>query len=229
MQKRFVAYYRVSSDSQEENNSLDNQRRRIEAWASINNYEIAAGIEAVESATSKASDRRKFKQALDLMQAQKCDGLVVYDLDRFFRNTEEGLRTAREQFLERAKTLKSLNQNVDISTDDGWFAFGIFLLVSEKEARSIRRRMSDGKSNKVLSASGKGKRAFVEGSRPYGFTSTGAKGQRELIIDPEEYRWRQKILSGAQKANPMNGSLGSLITCEYQQSAGAFGAARQSE
>ncbi len=194
MTQRFIAYFRVSTESQEENQSLENQRRRIEAWAAFrDDLEIVEGISAVESATGQTENRRHFKDALRKMHAEDCAGLVVYDLDRFFRNAEEGLRIARTEFIEKGKTLISLNQNLDISSDDGWFTFGIFLLVAEKEAKTMRRRSSEGKAQKQKRAASERRVSFTEGPCPFGFMSIGNRGSKELAIHPEEYPWRQKI------------------------------------
>ncbi len=189
--KRLVAYYRVSSESQEENNSIDLQKRKI-SWAADNyGFEIIANIEAVESATCQSDDRKHFKEALEIIRSANCDGLIVNDLDRFFRNTEEGLRIARKEFLESGKTLITLNQNIDISTDDGWFMFGVMLLFAEKEAKTNRYRMREGKRSKSRA----NKAAYLNGATPYGYKSAGPSGKRYLQIDPKEYPWREKIFS----------------------------------
>ncbi len=194
--QRFIAYFRVSTESQEENQSLENQRRRIEAWAAFReDLEIVECISAVESATGCTEDRKHFKDALKRMHEQNCSGLVVYDLDRFFRNAEEGLRITRTEFIEKGKTLVSLNQNLDISTDDGWFTFGIFLLVAEKEAKTFNRRSREGKALKQKRCCAEGKDAYLDGPCPYGFMSIGVRGKREIAINPEEYPWRERIIA----------------------------------
>ncbi len=193
--KKFIAFYRVSSNSQEENTSLEIQKARINSWAKACNHQIVHEVEAVESATRTIERRKLFKHALELMDSSNCDGLIVYDLDRFFRNAEEGLRCARINFLEQGRVLLSLNQNIDISTHDGWFTFGIFLLVAEKEARTMRRRVTEGKLHKAASSLCEGRKAYIDGALPFGFSSSGVSGRRELEIDPSEYPWRQKIFA----------------------------------
>lgn len=188
MANRFTALYRVSSKSQEFNTSLEDQRKRVQYWAVLHDIEIVKEIDAVESATCFASERKLFQDAVKA--AQECDGLVVYDIDRFFRNAEDGLRCARQYFLETGRRLVFVNQNLDISTDDGWVMFGMMLLMAEKEARTTKRRLSYGKSRKNET-----KLAYIDGPQPYGYLAIGNRGSRMLAIDPKEYPWRKKILA----------------------------------
>lgn len=184
----FVAFYRVSSRSQETNTSLEDQRRRVRAWAQINEVNLDREIEAVESATKFTAERKIFQEAVQA--AQECDGLIVYSIDRFFRNTEDGLRCARENFLETGKKLVFLNENLDISSEDGWVMLGMMLLMAEKEARTTRRRMLHGKEKKREDLD---KLAYLNGATPYGYCSTGNKGSKILKTHPIEYPWRRKI------------------------------------
>lgn len=197
-QRRFVAFCRVSTRSQENNNSLVNQKTAIEYWEKMRVEQgisiLPAGwISVVESATCFTEDRARFKEALELVNQPDCSGLVVYDLDRFFRNAEEGLRIARTEFKEKGKTLISINQNVDIETDDGWFMFGLFLLNAEREGRQIKKRFRTGKEQKVKSYADNGQLAYLNGHPPYGWVAKGSKGRRTLVPDPFQQKWRNQI------------------------------------
>lgn len=159
-----------------------NQRQRITAWATAIGIEICEWIEAVESATCATENRAQFKEAL--LRMLDCDGLVVYDLDRFFRHTEEGLRIARTQFLSQGKTLISLNQNVDISTEEGWLAFTMFLALAEYEARKFARRAKQGKEGKARAG------GYAGGRPPYGWIKQGST----LVMCPFQQKVRDLIL-----------------------------------
>lgn len=181
--RRYVAFVRVSGKNQEDNTSLVNQRQRIGAWANFQeDVEIVHWIEAVESATCFTEDRKLFQEALNLVR--EYDGLIVYDLDRFFRNTEEGLRIARTEFLASGKTLISLNQNVDIGADDGWFTFIIFMATAELEARKLKRRATQGKAQK------KRQDGYIGGRPPYGWLNRDGG----LVMCPFQQEVRRYIL-----------------------------------
>lgn len=84
---KLVAYLRVSGISQaNEGFGLDTQRDGIEAWCKANDHEIVATCEdAGVSGTIEGISRPGFRAAVDLIKADKAEGLIAYDLTRIAR------------------------------------------------------------------------------------------------------------------------------------------------
>ncbi len=142
---KLVAYIRVSSSSSKFNTSLDDQLKRIHDHCNMLGHEIVKKFEEVKSASGDVQ-RAEFESALAWMVEHNLDGLVVYDLDRYFRDAAGGLVTCKKYFsADTGYTLVSASQNIDTSTDEGYFMFGQLLLFAEMERRKIVRRMNRGK------------------------------------------------------------------------------------
>lgn len=140
-----VAYIRVSSSSSKFNTSLDDQLKRIQDHCNMMQHDLVKVFAEVKSASGNV-ERAEFESALAWMVDHNLDGLVVYDLDRYFRDAAGGLMTCKKYFsADTGYTLVSASQNIDTSTDEGYFMFGQLLLFAEMERRKIVRRMNRGK------------------------------------------------------------------------------------
>lgn len=143
---KFLAYLRVSSTASAQNTSLDNQLERIRQYCLAYGLELAGVYREVASASGKV-ERKEFDKALKRMENDQLDGLIVYDIDRYFRETADGLMTFKRYFSDGNHRLISVNQHIDTSTDEGWYMLAIFLAQAEYERRKIVRRLSQGKKS----------------------------------------------------------------------------------
>ena len=134
---KVYGYCRVSTRKQLEGNSLEQQSQEI-----LSKYPHAIIIE--EQFTGKTTDRPKFNELLK--ELENGDTLVVSKLDRFARNTEDGLRTMRE-LLEQGITVEILN----FGGVEGGFnsknklMFNIMMAFAEFERDMIVERTQAGK------------------------------------------------------------------------------------
>lgn len=174
---RLVAYYRVSSKSQEDNTSLEYQKARVHDWASRNNVSIIKEYEEVCSATGRV-ERPKFLAALSEVAQDECDGMIVLDLDRFFRNAADGMMCFQKHFREADKRLVSIQQQFDTSTAEGWLVFAQFLCIAEYVCLKDVRKMQAGKEWKRENG------GYTGGKPPYGYDAEGA----ELVENEEEQK-----------------------------------------
>lgn len=210
MKRRMLSYYRVSSEGQEDNTSIGNQKQAVRRWAQANDIELVNELTPyvdIETASGK-QPREAFEAALQQLQDDvSISGLVVFDLDRYFRNCGEGLRTFEQHFKNNGSQLVSIRQNFDTSTDEGWFAFGMFLLVAEYELRKISRRMRSGID--AVRAEG----YFGGGKVPYGYRSEHDKetDRYNLVPDKKEYpiveqmkQWKSEGMSYCGIAKMLN-------------------------
>ena len=134
-------YCRVSSKSQEDNNSLEIQRNAI-----LNKYVDAQIIE--EQFTGTTTDRPKFNELVDNLK--KGDYLIVYKLDRFARTTIEGMALI-EELDKRGVIVEILNFGTVQGgvTSENKLMLQIMLAFAEYERDMIVQRTESGKKAKM--------------------------------------------------------------------------------
>lgn len=140
-------YCRVSSKGQLDNNSLEQQEEEI-----LNKYDNAIIVK--EQYTGTTTDRPKFKELIN--ELNKNDILVVTKLDRFARNTEEGIHLIKELFA-KGVSVHVLNVGLLEDTTMGKFFLTTLLAVAEMERNMIIERTQNGK------AIARQKEGFTEG------------------------------------------------------------------
>ena len=129
-------YARVSTKSQLDNNSLEQQEQEILA-----KYDNANVIK--EQFTGTTTNRPKFKWLLGKLKEN--DVLVVCKLDRLARTTEEGIQIVRELF-ERGVSIHVLNVGLLENTTMGNFFIKTLLAIAEMERNLIVERTQAGKA-----------------------------------------------------------------------------------
>ena len=157
-------YCRVSSKGQLDNNSLEQQEEEI-----LNKYDNAIIIK--EQYTGTTTDRPKFNNLIN--ELDKNDILVVTKLDRFARNTEEGIHLIKELFA-KGVSVHVLNVGLLEDTTMGKFFLTTLLAVAEMERNMIIERTQNGK------AIAKQKEGFTEG-RPKKSTEKQIKYALSLL------------------------------------------------
>lgn len=109
-----AAYYRYSSDNQR-TESIDAQRRAVQAYCSDHGIEIVA--EYVDEAYSaKTSDRPDFLRMIDDSAKHGFDVVIVHKLDRFARNREDSAMY-RYILKKNGVMLRSVIENFDDSPE----------------------------------------------------------------------------------------------------------------
>lgn len=146
-------YIRVSSKSQFDNNSFEEQEQRI-----LDRYQDALIYK--EQFTGTTTDRPIFNKVLDNLKSG--DILVTTKLDRFCRNTKEGLEII-DTLLPRNISIHILNMGLIDNTPMGRLIVTNLLAFAEFERAMIVERTQSGK------AIAKTKQGFKEG-RPKKYT-----------------------------------------------------------
>lgn len=129
-------YARVSTKSQLDNNSLEQQEQEIKS-----KYIGATVVK--EQYTGSTTNRPKFKWLLGKLK--KDDVLVVCKLDRLARTTQEGIQIVRGLF-ERGVAIHVLNVGLLEDTTMGNFFINTLLAVAEMERNLIVERTQAGKA-----------------------------------------------------------------------------------
>lgn len=141
-------YTRVSTRKQVDGYGLEVQKKEI-----LSKYSSAIIIE--EQYTGTKVNRPLFNELLNKLEAN--DILVVSKLDRFARNTVEGIKVV-EQLFKKKVAIHILNVGLLEDTPMGRFFLTTMLAVAELERNMIVERTQTGKSqiqvNNIIDGSG---------------------------------------------------------------------------
>ncbi len=171
-----VGYIRVSTSSQAEDGvSLAAQRAKIEAWATLNGYEMAGVFEDAGISGSKASNRPGLQAAIDAACTEK-GALVVYSLSRLARSTRDALSIS-EKLDAAGADLVSLSEKIDTTSAAGKMLFRLMAVLAEFERDQISERTRA--AMQYLKSQGR----YTGGLVKYGF-KVGEEGK--LIEEPGE-------------------------------------------
>ncbi len=128
-------YMRVSTVGQVKGNSLEEQERILRQNGAVILYQDAF--------TGTKTSRPNFNKLLDILQ--EGDTLVITKLDRFARNTVEGINVV-QHLLERGVRVNILNMGTVDNTPTGKLILTVMLGFAEFERDMIIQRTSEGKS-----------------------------------------------------------------------------------
>lgn len=139
---RAIAYARVSTVEQvNEGISLSAQQSRLRAHCEASGWKLL-DVVIDAGASAKNLHREGVQQILAQVRRRACDVVVVYKLDRMFRNATDALNTTKE--LERYGVgFVSLTENLDTSNAMGRFWFTLLAAMSEWERGMIADRTRD--------------------------------------------------------------------------------------
>ena len=164
---------RVSSVSQSDNTSLNNQKNKIKQYCDLNDVELVEIIEEIYTGTT--SNRDSLNHIKELVEVGECDSVVVYKLDRLMRNFTDGV-VFLKYLLDNEVKIMSVSEQIDTSSISGRFLINILLSMSEMEKDTIVQRLNNGKMEKFQDFK------KVNGRICYGYK----KHNGEIVINEEE-------------------------------------------
>lgn len=140
---RLAAYCRVSTEKEEQMDSLVHQKEFFEEYAKKNRHELFS-LYADEGISGTSLEKRaQFKRMMCDAEAGKFEILVVKDVSRMARNTVD--------FLQSIRKLKSMginvlfiNSNMD-SLGESEFVLTIFGAMAQEESENLSKRVKWGK------------------------------------------------------------------------------------
>ena len=136
-----VAYYaRVSTDKDEQLNSLENQQRFYEEYIRSNpNWTFAGGyVDEGISGTSVAK-REQFLQMIEDAETGRFDLIVTKEISRFARNTLDSIRYTRE-LLRHGVGVFFQNDNINTFDKDAELRLTIMSSIAQDEVRKLSER-----------------------------------------------------------------------------------------
>lgn len=173
-------YMRVSTTGQTKGNSFEEQERLLRKNGATELYQDAF--------TGTRTDRPNFTILLNKLQ--EGDTLVITKLDRFARNTAEGLNVI-QHLLERGVKVNILNMGTIDTTPTRKLILTVMLAFAEFERDMIVQRTTEGK------AIARTKDNFIEG-RPPKYDEATLQAAMSLL---EKYNYREvAAITGISKS-----------------------------
>ena len=175
--KKVCAYVRVSTDSLQQEDSLENQTTYFKGFITANPEWEFVGIYSDQGISGYKENRPGFQKMIEDARAGNIDLIVVKSISRFARNTETVLKFTRE--------LKSIGvgiffeiQNVNTLSGAGELMLTILAAFAqaESEGASANAKMTY-------------KRKFESGIPAHGLESTfgyKANAQGDIVVDEEK-------------------------------------------
>ena len=170
---RVTYYARVSSESDEQLNSLGNQIRYYEdlirknpEWIFVPGY-IDEGLSGIST-----KRRENFNRMVDDAEAGKFDLVITKEISRFARNTLDSIQYTR-QLLNAGVGVFFQNDNINTFDEDSELRLSIMSSIAQDELRKLSSRVKFGHQQAIKSS------VVLGNSRIFGYT----KNNGRLVID----------------------------------------------
>lgn len=173
---RVAAYCRVSTDKDDQLNSLAAQQRFFRSYIAGHPDWSLAGIFADEGLSGTSTKHRpQFSEMIERAVRGDIDLIITKEVSRFARNTVDTLQVTR-RLKEKGVGVIFLNDNIDTRDNDGEFRLTIMASVAQEESRKISDRTRWGQLQAM-------KNGVVFGNDSlYGFTIRNG----QLAVKPEQ-------------------------------------------
>lgn len=177
------SYIRYSDHKQDDGFSVEYQIAEIEEFCARNGIDIYQHhIDQAQTAT-KAAGREEFFRLIDAVKDGAVDVIVVYKLNRMFRNAYESQKY-RKLFRKHGVKLMSVTQQIDEDTSSGRLTTNILSDIDQYQSETISDHVKS--SMREMARQG----YFTGGTVPYGYTleilKHGSKIRKKYIEDKEE-------------------------------------------
>lgn len=140
---RLVAYCRVSTDKEEQLESLANQRDFFEKFAAKTGHTLVKIYSDEGISGKQMKNRKEFLQLLEDAKSDLFDMVAVKDVSRFARNTVDFLTAIRElKALNIEVQFVSVNQTVLGNSE---FVLTMFSAIAQEESANLSGRVKFGK------------------------------------------------------------------------------------
>ena len=173
---RVTYYARVSSEKDEQLNSLGNQISYYEDFIKKNpNWTYVEGYidEGLSAATTKK--RENFHRMVDDGKAGLFDFVITKEISRFARNTLDSISYTRE-LLNAGVGVFFQNDNINTLDEDSELRLTIMSGIAQDELRKLSSRVKFGHAQAIK------KNVVLGNSRIFGYTKDGGR----LVIDETE-------------------------------------------
>ena len=173
---RVTYYARVSSESDEQLNSLGNQITYYEDFIKRNaNWQFVPGYidEGLSAATTKK--RENFNRMIDDAASDMFDLIITKEISRFARNTLDSIQFTR-QLLSHGVGVFFQNDNINTLDEDSELRLSIMSSIAQDELRKLSSRVKFGHQQAIKNS------VVLGNNRIFGYQ----KDRGRLIIDEEQ-------------------------------------------
>lgn len=179
---RVAAYCRVSTDKDDQVNSLESQRRYFEEYISRNPDWYLVNVYYDEGISGTSTKKREsFNQMLADAREGFIDLILTKEVSRFARNTVDTLQITRD-LKNIGVRVKFVNDNIDTFDCDGELRLTIMASIAQEESRKTSERVKWGQKRRM-------EQGVVFGRDMLGYRVKN--GQLEIV--PEEAKIVQSI------------------------------------
>lgn len=137
-------YVRVSTDTQLDNYSIDEQSDRIRAYCAAKGWTLL-NIYTDGGFSGGNTNRPALQQMLHDVRENQIDAVVVYKLDRLSRSQKDTLTLIEDELLAHKTDFISINENFDTSTPFGRAMIGMLSVFAQLEKDQITERFMMGR------------------------------------------------------------------------------------
>jgi site-specific DNA recombinase len=168
---RVVGYLRISSESQKENTSIEEQKKRILAYCTSQGWKLQKIFCDEAKSGSKIDERIEYVRMLEFThnKSNEVDAIVVFKSDRIHRHLKNLLIMIEDDLQPHNIAFISVSENFDTSTPQGMLTIQMLGSFAEFERNLINERTRTGRI--VTAKSGK----YAGGKIPYGYTLVDGK------------------------------------------------------
>lgn len=172
-----VAYYaRVSTEKEEQKNSIKNQRSHFEELIKSNRHWIFSGGYIDDGISGiHAEKREEFQRMVKDAKNGKFDLLITKEISRFARNTLDSIQYTRE-LLSYGVCVWFQSDNINTADEDSEFRLTIMAGVAQDEIRKLSSRVRFGHAQSIKNG------VVLGNSHIYGYDKEHGK----LIINEAE-------------------------------------------
>ena len=149
MQLNVVYYARVSTDKDDQLNSLENQSKYFEDYISKNTNWNFCGSFIDEGITgTQTKNRKNFLQMIDIASSGRIDLILTKEVSRFARNTVDSL-TYTQYLLKKGVIVYFLSDNINTLEEDSEFRLTMMASLAQDEVRKLSERVKFGMNQSV--------------------------------------------------------------------------------
>lgn len=174
---RVAAYCRVSTENEDQKESLEAQREHYESWIKMHDDWECAGIFYDFGISGTKADAREGLQALlYACRTGSVDYVLTKSISRFSRNTSDCLSLVRE-LLSYNIPIYFEKENIDTGSMESELILSVLSSMAQSESESISKNVKWSVKKRMEEGT------FVFGYLPYGYTKDAAGN---MVIDPVE-------------------------------------------
>ena len=174
---RVAAYCRVSTENEDQKESLEAQREHYESWIRMHDdWECAGVFYDFGISGTKADVREGLQALLYACRTGSVDYVLTKSISRFSRNTSDCLSLVRE-LLSYNIPIYFEKENIDTGSMESELILSVLSSMAQSESESISKNVKWSVKKRMEEGT------FVFGYLPYGYTKDAAGN---MVIDPVE-------------------------------------------